>query len=1030
MDLGTALALGYNPTGYPRYGQNPAVDWSQVSGGYGQPFSPDMYTATPQQALGQSLSAFAQPLPMPGIPRRVASIGAPAVAQPQPQPQPEPMVQPQPQQDDIEKQLGGWQVGKPFKIGSYYAEKPDKQVTVKSFEPGKPAVVEGIYGREIVRPDDPDMAQEYKMISDRFTQLSDLYKQYQAQQGGYQLTPSGVDPMVEQGYNYRVNLGGRELPFKVEGDAAYIYDQGKRRQIDWTDIDPGAIKPVSQQAAPIEESFTSLRRNLGRNINDPLAETEASLSAGFSSAPYQSSLIENVGVVIGDRDPQTGIPNVSFEWKGPGPEPAGYLQKVQQRWRDDVNQLKTNAQNFSRGLQAQPESVVNNYLQGIDSQIASLQQQASETQDPAQAKQLTDTVGRLLDRRETIATTRMIPVNADQSILEAMPQNLKSSIDPNTWEGMLTLGSGFGWEDQRTGGTTGPVFTTEELAKRAITQAAIQTPLQTTSTNLSKIQRTVNPMLKELKRINEEGIEEYKSDWSNVSQQPATFTYEYNGEDIVVQKPIGEAIREFNSAVGAVNKALESGDSAQIAYAKANLDAKGRLFSGTITPPGGLDTRSIKNGDALSRLSTNFQITEEDRPYLAGRIYGGSIMPKLTAPELTVVTKPTRAEKEPKRYVPAYPGVVLGGGFIPHQAQTLFGAITSTEDASKFAAAALSPARAQSTGQQWLANAVLDDDLAGMNRGQESTHKAIIEKANIAIAKNTPASAKIRRSITNSALKQLESMGFDVPGESGLLDRLEEVYQAAASKNQALLQQKVTEFNTNYLSPESDFYKTLKAKFDASALGSRLNTGLESNTGWQSTNAGRRASKIPALFESIINRLDDTLYLYRNSGLGMNATHTRSLTSEVGTVPIRWITNPWNQNEQSVATLPSATNRIGEAVFQGGKDAVTKINKKEDPEGAVAGRYDPAASFGIATLNDYQPTVRDLRELLSVDPSIEREIRSMTRANHQTDMLAKNSLRSNAEAFTSGPAYESALDAYLEAMWGGSIMPRNRIFNR
>ena len=1025
MDLGTALALGYNPTGYPRYGQNPAVDWSQVSGGYAQPFPPDMYTATPQQSLAQGMSAFTQPLPMLGIPRRVASIGAPAAAQP------EPLMQPEPQQDDVGKQLGGWQPGKPFKIESYYPESPDEKVTVRSFEPGKQVVLESkLYGREILDPNDPADASEYQKIASRFSQLNDLYKQYQAQQGGYQLTPTGQDPMLEQGYNYRVNLGGRELPFKVEGDAAYIYDQGKRRRIDWTDIDPGAIKPVSQQAAPIEESFTSLRRNLGRNINDPLAETEAALNTGFSSAPYQSSLIENVGVVIGDRDPQTGVPNVSFEWKGPGAEPAGYIQKVQQKWQDDVNQLKSNAQNFTRGLEAQPESVVNSYLQGIDNQIASIREQASATTDPAQAKELSDKALQLLDRRETIATTRMIPVNKDQSILEAMPQNLKSSINPNSWEGMLALGSGFGWEDQRTGGSTGPVFTTEELAKRAITQAAMQTPLQTTSTNLSKIQRTVNPMLKELKSINEEGIEEYKSDWSNVSQQPATFTYEYNGEDVVVQKPIAQAVREFNSAVGAVNTALESGDATQIAYAKANLDAKGRLFSGTITPPGGLSTRSIKNGNALSDLSTNFQITEEDRPYLAGRIYGGSIMPKLTAPELTVVTKPARAEKEPKRYVPAYPGVVLGNAFIPRQSQTLFQAITATDDASKFAAAALSPARAQSTGQTWLANAVLDDDKSGMGRGQAEKHKGIIEKANVAIAKDTPASAEMRRSITRSSLKQLENMGIKVPSEDLLLDSLENIYKAARSGDQRQLQNLTTQFQANYLNPNSPWYKTVYDKFKNSGIGSRLTTNLDSTIGWQSTDKNRRLQKVPALFESIMNRLDDTLYLYRNSGQYQTGVHTRNLSSEVGSVPIRWIVNPWNQSEQSIATFPSAANQIGESVLQGGKDVVAKINKKEDPDGAIAGKYDPAASFGIATLNDYSPTVGVLRGLFSVDPSIQQDIRSMTKQNHQTDMKARNSLRDNADAFTNEPAYESSYDAYLEALLGGSIMPRNRIFNR
>lgn len=1025
MDLGTALALGYDPTGYPQYGQNSTLDWSQVSGGFGQPFPPEAYYATPQRSLGYSLASFPQPLPVPGMPRRVAFAGAPAAA-PQPQPQVAPEPAPQPQENDIEKQLGGWQLGQPFKVGSYYSDKPEKQVTVRSFEPGKPAVVEGIYGREIVRPDDPEMAQEYQMIANRFSQLNDLYKQYQAQQGGYQLTPSGVDPMVEQGYNYRVNLGGRELPFKIEGDAAYIYDQGKRRQIDWTDIDPQQIKPITPDSKPIDESLTPLRRNLGRSINDPLAQTEAALSTGFASAPYQSSLIENVGWTINSVDEKTGQPNIEFQWKGPGPEPAGYLKKVKEKWEDDVTQLKANAANFARGLEAMPESVVNNYLAGIDQEIASLQSQAGG----ADAGDVNKRIQSLAAQRDQIAKTRIIPVSADASILESMPQGLRSGIDPNKWEGMLTLGSGLGWEDQRTGGSTGAVFTTDELAKRAVTRAAIETPLQTTATDLSGVQRTVNPMLKEIKRINEEGVEEFKSEWANVSQQPATFTYEYNGEDVVVQKPIGEAISEFNSAIAEVRNAVESGDPSQIAYAKANLDAKGRLFSGTITPPGGLSTRSIKNGDALSRISTNFAITEEDRAARAGRIYGGSIMPKLTPPQLTVLQKPARAAKEPKRYVPAYPGVVLGNTFIPRQSQTLFQAITSTDETSKFAAAALSPARAQSTGQKWLADAVLDDDMSGMNRGQEQRHKAIIEKTNAAIAKDTPASAQARRSITQSALKQLENMGIKVPSEGVLLDSLENIYRAAKDNNQQELQRLVAAFQRDYLDPNSAWQKTVYDKFKNSGIGSRLISNIDSTTGWQSTNKGRRLQKVPALFESMMNRLEDTLYLYRNSGLYQNGIHTRQLTSEVGSVPIRWIVNPWDQSQQSIATFPSAANQIGESVLQGGKDVVTKINNKQDPEGAVPGKYDPAASFGIATLNDYSPTVRDLRTLFSVDPSIEQDIRSMTKANHQTDMKARNSLRDNADALTNEPAYDSSLDAYLEAMLGASIMPRNRIFNR
>lgn len=1074
MDLGTALALGYVPQGYPRYGQNQRFDWTQISGmepygQYEQPLPPDMYAMSPYQALGTSVSNLIQQSPYVPSYGNAAYLGSPAAMpqtpvarQPQPmaiaqepmpeevlpepqlasipqqvepqqpavpmaQPTAQPVAQPAPVKEEPKKtaakQLGGWDPNKPFKIKGYYSDAPEEEVTVKPFQPGKPAVVQGRYGEEILDPDDKDLAPEYNMVTGKFNELMSLTRQSQAEAGGYQLTETGQDPFVQQGYDYRINVGGRSLPMQVSNNKVYVLDQNKRRQLNWGAIDSDEVIQVNPTAQPVGEVFQTLTKVSRQTIDQPITDMENLMSRGINSAPYYSQLIDNVGYEVKGVD-ERGVPQVEFTWNGPGQAPTGYLENVKKKWNESRAQIELNGKQFAEALTKKAPSLVDNYLADLGGSIVSLEA-SLEGADDKEKKSIQRKIDQAKETYDKIATTRTLQITDEASVIEGIPQTLQSSIG-NTWQDMLTLSSGLGWEDQRAGGSVGPIITTDDVIKNSIVSAAGETKIAPTSTNLTGIQKAVQPAINTLKRINEEGVDEYKGDWSKISEQPALFSYEYNGQDVTVEKSIPQAVRDFNTALGNMDAALTSGDTNQIAAARAELDAAGALFSGSITAPGGVGTYSVRNGNMMQNLSGFISLTDQDRANIAGRIYGGSIMPNLQAPAMQVFNKPSlrgpRSEKE-RRTTVAYPGLNLSTTWFPLDSMNLGQVYTSSDGAAAIASSMHNSLNANDTAYTLLANSVLDDDKSGFNAGQAAKHSAIIERANKAASKETPEAAEVRRAITLNSIEQANRMGFALPNGNELANDAEVVFRAyKAGKAQG--DAKLEEVRKKYSDPNNANYKAWKKAFDASAIGAKINNSLASRPEL----AGNLNKGVAGLFESFTNRAVDILYLYRNAALygdGKHAAQTINGTMQT----VRFFANPFldDGNQQSIMTMPSAVNVEGEVAILGTQAQIDKLNNKKEP--GLDGQYDPAGSFGIATMGAYMARLKDLQNLLKADPVIANEIKLLAQTNYKNDMKEKNIRRPEQDAYTRTPALDKSVDMYLQSLLGISILPKNRIFS-
>jgi hypothetical protein len=1051
MAYGQDIVMGLMPRSNNRFGNQYGgmIDWNSIIPGYEQS-TEDMGQYTNQPASYQSFGSMPPP-PIPGMPRQqmafspqtATPVVSPKTAQAQPQTQEAAPV------EQEGEDIGDWKPGSPFNI-------PDKKWRVLSFQPGASAVVErpGL-GQVTYTPGQ----NAYNAVEQRYSQLRSQYDsqmQQRAQEGQGQ-------PAIPEQYTMAFNTPANETMFgryDPERKAMMVLtpDGDEVQYNGWSDIpeDKITFRQDPTTGMPMRSQYDELKQTVGNVIAEPVSNLTNYMTGGYKSAPTKSAMYDNLKVQISGGE-GNNAPEFKFFWGGEGPAPAGLVENAQKNLDEMMEQVDSYATEYDRVVNSKAPGIIDQAVAGYDSEIADLNAKASAARqkvgtatgkDKTAAQKELDKAERRLKTvsniRNNIKNNRVLGVEGGV-IVEGTPDAYLSSVNPKTWQGKLALASGLGYTvPTQAGAEPRGVLSSQDFAEIAMAQAVNDTEVTPMGIDKGRLTSILSPTVERLKMINDAGKEEYGSNWNNIaSQQPATFTYtDVYGNQRTVQKPIGTAINDLNASMKDVWDAVASGDRAKYAEAAERLRRSGELFSGSITPPGGLETiLPTKKEVGMNNLGSVISNVSEYNALIPGRLQFGSIARTDQPPRWIYQPDPAvrgRGSDKEKRSTSALPWINFGAKGGVHQTQPLM-SLLGTPDYYPQTAAKYSPGTALNSSKETIGSTLL---MASGDVGSPENVEAlsgIINDVNTEFTK--PEAGDLRKGMARTVQKEFADLGFRFTSPDEFSNDLENVYKTGDANS----------FIRKYWgdkavggNPTSTIGKAAVQNHNATGLGVALR-GRPDETGLKVTQDAKFKSSQAnsALIEAAGNKLQDIAYLYANLG-GRGGAGERwsghTVQDNAGGRPRATIVpfvNPWASDagqQMSPLTAMSATNMTEAAPLTTSNDQIQALLKGDTAN--VGTDYDPAGSLAMFNIGGYNADW--VYKYLSSSPTGRRIIDRMTqlaRTSHASvngDLRSKVPSRPQDDERTSfdSTTLQSIQSGFFDALTLGSVFPQLRVFAR
>lgn len=1047
MAYGFDIAMGLAPRSNNPFGNNQTLDWTQIAPG----FSPDVEGGMAVQQPFMSYPTLPPP-PIPGMPRQQMAF-SPAQATPVVSPATAAAAPVQPGEEKKED-IGDWEPTQAFEL-------PDKKWTVRSFTPGQPAQVEkpGL-GLFTIDPKQPS----YANIQNRYNNLLSLYEQSRAKEATPEGQPDQQQLQFPDRYPMRINLGGQTVygRYNPEDKGLYIDfgpEEGEQKYEDWTNIpekdfsfklDPATGKPMNQD-------YMALKGTLGSSLRDQAKNLNQYVNMDYKSAPTQSLMYKDLKYKITGGDNDT-TPTFEFYWDGPGPAPKGLVEQANKNIANMLKQTETYAAEYDRVTGLKSMGLVDKFIQEKNQEIAgyeSEKQKAEEELKAAEAggkkKEIQDAKTRVsniqgninaaIRLRDKAESTRTFNVDGG-TIIEELPNQFAAQVDPKKWSGRLALASGLGYTNpQQKQDEAQPVLDNDAFAKIAAADAVLATDVAPVGVDVAQFRKTVAPTVERLNIINQNGLDEHGAKWDKMAEnEPATFQYtDVYGQKQTVTKTLSQATQDLNSALKKTFDAISVGDGNAYMQATEELRKAGELFSGSITPPGGLDTvLPSKSELRMANLAGSFSYVNEDNALIPGTLAFGTLNRELTPPRMIYnpPARPTGGGRDrDRRFVSALPFIQVGADKgIKASGQSLTTYFTSP-GIYEATASEINPGKAQLFGQKTMLNMLLKPGGADITEQDIKSVGETIDKLNQQAA--DPVRGKELREMSSRVLwQQLADVGIPLGTQSEFISDMQAVYAGSMTVN---------DFMAKYWSNDGGLTPTSTRGWDAwkKYTGSATASEMARKQGPQYLSKSKDVKgdgrPFDVVWESARNKIQDTAYLMRNlGGVAFNRpekgySHVIDPNNAPGREAhsFQMFVNPFkDETTQSPFTafvsvndetaLPPIGTREQAAALASGK--APGVNEQYDVTGSLFLMNSP----GYAGI--YMPSIQ---RYLAGNP-IANEINKLGQTYWQPDLRAGWSIRPSEDESTGYDAQSMRqIPTYLvESAILASMFPKNRIFAR
>lgn len=1033
MAYGFDIAMGLAPRSNNPFGNNQTLDWMQVVPG----FSPDVEGGMATQPAPTMYPTLPPP-PIPGMPRQQMAFAqgpaTPVIA-------PKTQVQEQPKQEDI----GDWDPNKPFEL-------PDSGWRVKSFVPGEKVQVEkpGVQGTYTISPGQ----NLYQKIEDRYKSLINQYQQSRPQVA----TPEGQ--VVSQ--QPMVNIGGeqRAVRFSPEDKALYIDygpDIGELKYNDWTNIpEKDFTFPLDPQTGkPVNTGYQQLRQTLGSNLRDQSKNLNQFVNMDYKSAPTQSLMLKDLKwKVTGGEDDTT--PTFEFYWDGAGPAPKGLVEAANRNIKNMIDQTESYSEEYDRVTNLQGTGLVDKFIAeknqeiaGYEAQKQSAQEQLSAAQSSGDKKTINSAketldgvqtrINRAISLRDKAQSTRTINVDGG-TIVEELPSKFAAQVNPKSWKGKLALASGLGYKNpQQAQDEAQPVLDNDKFARIAAADAILATDIAPVGVNVSEFRKTLAPTIERLGLINSAGLEEHGANWDGmVENQPAIFQYtDVYGQKKTVSMPISQATANLNEALKNTFDAISIGDQGAYQSAIQELRKAGELFSGSITPPGGLETvLPTKSELRMANLGGSFSYVNEDQALIPGTLSFGAMNREVNPPRMIYnpPPRPTGGGRD-KRFVPALPVFKSGATNSKLSGQSI-SSIATTPGVYESMASDTDPARAQLAMQRLLGGMLLKPGGSDITEQDAKNIGGLIDDLNVQAA--DPAKGKeLREMASNVVWQQLKDVGIPLGSQGQFVQDMNAVYSGTITPE---------DFMTKYwskdrgLTPSSDIGWDAWRTYMGSVVGREMAAKAANGPQYRSLDPSVQGNGQPfdVVWESARNKIMDTAYLMRNLGAVARKLPNGGYSHQVGAnqpgrqpVKVQMFVNPFsNEDVQSPFTAMVSVNNDTALPLLGSQEQAAALAKGKSP--GINEQYDVTGSIllmntpGYAGL--YMPAIQ---RYISNNP-FANKINTVAGSYWQSDMRALDPVRREEDENTmyDNQSQRQIPVNFIEGAIWSSMFPKNRILAR
>lgn len=1033
MAYGFDIATGLTPRSNNPFGNNRMLDWTQVAPG----FSPDIEGGMALQPAPATYPAL-PPLPIPGMPRQQMAFAqgpaTPVIA-------PKVQAQEQPKQEDI----GNWDPNKPFEL-------PDSGWKVKSFVPGEKVQVEkpGVQGTYTISPGQ----NLYQKIEDRYKNLVTQYQQLRPQPA----TPEGQ--VVTQ--QPMVNIGGekRVVRFSPEDKSLYIDygpDIGELKYNDWTNIpEKDFTFPLDPQTGkPVNTGYQQLRQSLGSNLRDQSTNLNQFLNMDYKSAPTQSLMLKDLKYrVTGGEDDST--PSFEFYWDGAGPAPKGLVERANQNIKNMIDQAESYSKEYDRVVSMQGTGIVDKFIAEKNQEIAGYESQKQAAQDQlnaanstgdkkaiTSAKQTLGSIETKINRatslRDKAESTRIINVDGG-TIVEELPSKFAAQVNPKSWMGKLALASGLGYRNkQEKQDEAQPVLDNDKFARIAAADAILDTEIAPVGVNVSEFRKTLAPTIERLGLINSAGLDEYGANWDDMVQsQPATFQYtDVYGQKKTVSMPIPQATANLNEALKKTFDAISVGDEGSYQAAIQEVRKASELFSGSITPPGGLETvLPTKSELRMANLGGSFSYVNEDKALIPGTLSFGAMNREVSPPRMMYnpPPRPTGGGRD-KRFVPALPVFKQGTSATKLNGQSI-SSIATTPGVYEAIASETDPSRAQLFGQRLLGTMALKPGGADITEQDAKNIGGLIDELNVQAA--DPAKGKdLREMASNVVWQQLKDVGIPLGTQAQFVQDMSGVYSGTMTPEGFM--EKYWSKDRG-LSPTSDIGWQAWRTYVGSVVGREMAAKASQGPQYKSLDTSRKGNGEPfdVVWESARNKIMDTAYLMRNLGKvsrneqgGGYAHQVDASQAGRDQTKIQMFVNPFSdENAQSPFTAMVSVNNDTALPLLGTQEQAKALANGKSP--GINEQYDVTGSILLMNTPGYAGMYMPaIQRYLSNNPISDR-INTVAGSYWSTDMRALDPVRKEEDENT---VYDNQSQRqipvnFIEGAIWSSMFPKNRILAR